>query len=160
MPFAAPSLESYSLCGLPPARAYRGVSLPAYAEVAPAVPASAASTQLSAELDNVMIDCHTPGWDGYGAEAVGIPAYNAAQRFIRSLPAGIPVPELAADPDGCINFEWHVSPRRTFVVSVHPDYRLDFAALLGTARIHGSEPFFTTELPESIGQLVRRVYAA
>src|SRR5437867_340189 len=117
MPFVASPAEDCSSCGYAPASTLRSFQSP-YAEVAPAWPISAASTQLNAELDNVMLDCLAPGWDGYGAEAVGIPAYVAAQRFIRSLPAGIPVPELAADPDGCINFEWHVSPRRTFVVSV------------------------------------------
>ncbi|MEO6742539.1 MAG: hypothetical protein ABIP20_20030 [Chthoniobacteraceae bacterium] len=160
MPIVALPSESLAACGYAVARSYSGVALSPYAEVATAFPGSDAAARLSAELDDVMIDCRAPGWDGYGAEAVSIPAYIAAQRFIRSLPAGIPVPKLAADTDGCINFEWHVSSRRTFAVSVHPDYKLDFAALLGSTRIHGSEPFFTTDLPDSIRQLVRRIHAA
>ena len=128
-----------------------------YAEVSTALAASSPMALLRGELNELMLDCQVTGWDGYGAEAVSIEAYAAAQRFIRSLPAGFPTPELAADPDGCVNFDWHVSPRRTLVVSVHPDFRLDFAALIGTAKIYGSEPFFASELPASVRDLVRRV---
>lgn len=106
-----------------------------------------------------MIDCHQPGWDGYGAEAVSIDAYRSAERFIRSLPAGIEPPQVSADPDGCVTFEWRKSPRRTLLVSVRPGYALDYAALIGTAKAHGSEPFFD-ELPESLKALIRRVMGA
>ena len=86
-------------------------------------------------------------------------AYTAAQRFILSLPPGMRTPELSPDPDGCVMFEWHAAPNRTLAVSVRPDFRVDFAALLGTARIHGSEPFFS-ELPQSVRDLVRRIHPA
>ena len=130
-----------------------------YAEVSTALAASSPAALLLEQLNDLMLDCQVAGWDGYGAEAVSVEAYVAAQRFIRSLPAGFPTPELAADPDGCVNFDWHVSPRRTLVVSVHPDFRLDFAALIGTAKIYGSEPFFASELPASVRDLVHRVCA-
>ena len=157
MPFAAPSPETYSLCGYTPARAYRGVALPDYVEVAAAYPGTGAIAQLCAELDNVMLDCHKPGWDGYGAEAISLEAYRLAQRFIHSLPVGIPRPSLSADPDGCVTFEWQVSPRRLVVVSVHPDYRIDYAALFGSAKSYGTEPFFD-KFPTGFCDLIRRVY--
>jgi hypothetical protein len=129
------------------------------AEVQPAYPASARDAALRAELESLMLDCCRPGWDGYGAEAVSIDAYHAAGRFVRSLPVGIPQPEIAADPDGCVTFEWRKSPRRTLLVSVRPGYAVDYAALIGTAKAHGSEPFFG-ELPETLKALIRRVVAA
>lgn len=158
MPFVAPSPESYSLCGYTPAR-YRGVELPVYAEVATTFPGSSVTAQLSANLDNVMLDCHKPGWDGYGAEAISLEAYRRAQLFIQSLPPGIPPPSLSADPDGCVTFEWQVSPRRLVLVSVHPDYRIDYAALFGSAKSYGTEPFFD-RFPTRLCDLVRRVYQA
>ena len=130
-----------------------------YAEVAPAYPASALAATLRSELESLMFDCHRAGWDGYGADAVSMDAYNAAERFIRSLPFGIPQPDLSADPDGYVTFEWRKSPRRTLLVSVRPGYALDYAALIGTAKAHGSEPFFG-ELPETLKALIRRVVAA
>lgn len=159
MLFALSPIESYEFSGSTCASTYRGVAIPTYAEVASAGPRSSVTAQLCAKLDNVMLDCQQAGWDGYGAEPVTPATHAAAKRFIRSLPPGFPTPELAPDPDGCINFEWHRSPRKTLAVSVHPDYRVDFAALLGAATIHGSEPFFSEKLPLSVVDLVRRLYA-
>ncbi len=159
MPLLVPDSPSFMSRGYSPAGAYSDFGRAAYVESAPAFAGSGVAAQLQAELDNVTLDCCYPGWDGYGAEPVSAAAYTAAQRFIRCLPAGFPVPELAADPDGCINFEWHVSARRTFVVSVSPHFQVDFAALFGAAKIHGSEPFFSSELPVSVRDLVCRVYA-
>ena len=106
-----------------------------------------------------MLDCHQPDWDGYGAEAISVEAYELAQRFIRSLPAGIPHPLLSADSDGCVTFEWQVAPRRLVLVSVRPDYRIDYAALFGSAESHGTEPFFD-KFPARLSDLVRGVYQA
>ena len=128
-----------------------------FADVASAYPGSDATAQLYSELDSLMIDYHQPGWDGYGAEAISPDAYRIAQRFIRSLPAGIPRPSLSADPDGCVTFSWRVSPRRLVLASVHPDYRIDYAALFGSAQNYGTEPFFD-KFPTTLCDIVRRVY--
>lgn len=129
------------------------------AHVEPAYPASALAAALRSDLESLMLDCSRPGWDGYGAEAVSDDAYRAAERFIRSLPIGTPQPEIGADPDGCVSFEWRKSARRTLLVSVSPGYALDYAALIGTAKVHGSEPFFG-ELPDAVKVLIRRVISA
>lgn len=161
MLFGVPFPESPSLCGYTAVRAYRGVALPSYAEVAAAFPGTDAGVQLSAELDNVMLDCHKPGWDGYGAEAVSPDAYRLAKRFIQSLPTGIPRPSISADPDGCVTFEWQVSSRRLVLVSVHADYRIDYAAIFGSQKDsdYGTKPFFD-KFPTRLSELVRRVYQA
>ena len=159
MAFAAPAPEGYSPCGYMTARAYREVAVPPYAEVAGASLGSCDIAQLCADLDNVMIDCHEPGWDGYGAEAVSVEAYDLAKRFIKSLPPRVPHPTLSADPDGCVTFEWQESPRRLVLVSVHPDYRIDYAARFGDAKDcdYGTKPFFD-KLPTGLCDLVRRVF--
>jgi hypothetical protein len=126
------------------------------AEVAPAFPASALAAGLRSELASLMLDCHRPGWDGYGAEAVSADAYCAAERFIHSLPIGVEPPQVSADPTGCVTFEWRRSPRRTLLVSVRPGYAIDYAALVGTSKAYGVEPFFD-DLPETIKTLIRRV---
>ena len=115
------------------------------------------TSPLCADLDNLMLKCHEPDWDGGGAEAITPEAYGIAQQFVRSLPTGIPQPTLSADPDGCVTFEWQISPRRLVLVSVHPGYRIDYAAIFGSAKSCGSEPFFDT-FPTGLSDLVRRVY--
>ncbi len=130
-----------------------------YAEVSTALSASSPPMLLLAELNNLMLDCHVAGWDGYGAKAVSVHAYAAAKQFIESLPAGFPTPSLSADPDGCVTFEWRKSARRVALVSVHPNFHVDYAAIFGAAKQYGSEPFFG-ELPESVRILAHRVFAA
>lgn len=159
MVFALPALTLLPSASSP-ARGRFGEASPHYAEVAPASAVSSVAGLLQTQLDSLFLECCCEGWDGYGAQPVSVEAYSAAHRFICSLPAGFPMPELAADPDGCVNFDWHVSLSRTLVVSVHPDFRVDFAALIGAAKIYGSEPFFSCELPASVRDLVRRVCAA
>jgi len=111
---------------------------------------------LMSEIEDLMLDYHKSGWDGYGAEAVSMDGYHAAQRFIHILPPGIPHPEVAADPDGCVTFEWRKSPRRTLLVSVSPGDTVDYAALIDTAKAHGSEAF-SEELSETLKSLIRRI---
>jgi hypothetical protein len=122
-------------------------------------PASAVAGTLGADLDSLMVACCLEDWDGHGASPVTAESYQAACRFIHSLPMGIPMPELSADPDGCVTFEWRQSARRVLLVSVNGQFRVDYAALFGTAKTYGSEPFFN-ELPETLTTLVRRVFAA
>jgi hypothetical protein len=119
-----------------------------------------AMSVLSAELADLMLECDKPGWDGYGAEAVGMSAYEAAKRFIESFPPGFPAPSLSADTDGCVTFEWRESPRRVLLVSVHPPSRVDYAAIFGSAKLYGSEPSFGEQLPEAVRTLVQRLFAA
>lgn len=122
-------------------------------------PESALTTGLSAELDSLWVDCSRAGWDGYEAKAVSPDAFRAAKRFVASLPLGIPQPEIAADPDGCVTFEWRRSARQTLLVSVRPGYALDYAALIGTAKTHGTEPFFD-EFPEPLTSIIQRILSA
>lgn len=158
MLLGGPCPDGYSLGGYTLTREYL-VMRPNYAEVAAASPSAGPIEQLDADLNNLMHDCQEAGWDGYGAEAITTEAYFRARRFIESLPAGIPIPALSADPEGCVTFEWQVSPRRLLLVSVHPDYRIDYAALFGSAKSYGTEPFFD-KFPAILGDLVRRVYPA
>jgi hypothetical protein len=54
-------------------------------------------------LHSVAMECSTPDWDGYGAEAVNLEALYRAERLLRSLPEGFPLPEFSVEPDGAIS---------------------------------------------------------
>lgn len=115
--------------------------------------------ELQQELGTVWEECRRPDWDAHGALPVERDTLGCAYRLLESLPLGFVSPSLGAEPDGSLTLEWHRSPKRTLSVSVSPDGDLHYAALLGPSRVCGTEAFFG-EVPESIIDMIRRVYAA
>ena len=64
----------------------------------------------------------------------------AAKQFAYSLPRLGPIPEVSADPDGEISFDWVGSSGEMFSVSVNKQNRLAYAGWFGEkSRIHGIE---------------------
>lgn len=112
---------------------------------------------LEAELGNVFAECHVAGWDGYGAAPISTESFQVAQRFVSSLPAGIPQPSISADPDGCFTFRWSSGASKLLLVSVAPNFQVDFAAAFGESKIYGSEIFFD-QFPSQLKTLLLRVF--
>jgi hypothetical protein len=109
-------------------------------------------------LYTIAKECRDPNWDGSGAEPVSDATHSLAHSFLAALPLGSPMPTVGAEPDGQITFEWHSAAHRTLSVSIDPEGRAHYSALLGASKVHGEEPFFG-EIPEpivnSIGRLER-----
>lgn len=104
------------------------------------------------------MECSAPGWDGYGANAVTAAAVADARVFAERIDFSRVVPEVGAEPDGALTFEWHRSARLTLSVSVPGSGVLHYAALLGAAKAYGTEPF-VGEVPKIISDLIHRVTA-
>ena len=84
--------------------------------------------------------------------AVDLDTIHAATQFAYSLPRFGPLPEVSADPDGEISFDWTGQSGEMFSVSVNKHYRLAYAGWFGEKnRIHGIE-----QLGESCPQQVVR----
>ncbi len=113
---------------------------------------------LHEELAEVWAECQEAGWDGYGALPVSRDAWRNTYKFLQAWQIGFPRPTIGAEPDGNLTLEWYRNPRRVLSISVSPDDLLHYAALLGANRTCGTETFFG-EIPESILNLVRRVYS-
>lgn len=129
-----------------------------YQQVSSAYAASDEKAALRSEVAELMMDCVQDGWDGYGATAASKESFAAAQRFVNALPTGFKMPEVSVDTDGCFNFEWRRSARRTLLVSVHPDFTLHYASLVGNSRHYGDEPFFN-RLPSTLERLLEHLYS-
>lgn len=93
-------------------------------------------------LEQLSKECAGDGWDGYGAAAILPETITQTRRFMEALPPGTPAPSVGAEPDGCVTLEWHRSSCRTLSVSIAPGDQLHYAALLGTRKAYGTEPFF------------------
>ncbi len=107
------------------------------------------------DLLKIFDECREPNWDGYGAEPVREETYRLAQQFLTILPLGTRVPSIGAEPDGHITLEWYRSSQRTLSVSISPDGELHYAALLGAARICGTETF-RARMSQMLSDLIAR----
>ncbi|VVM06470.1 hypothetical protein [Methylacidimicrobium tartarophylax] len=107
-------------------------------------------------LYTIAVECRKPNWDGSGAEPISDATHSLAHSFLAALPLGSSMPTVGAEPDGQITFEWHRSAHRTLSVSIDPERRVHYSALLGASRMHGEEPFFG-EIPEPIVNIIGRL---
>jgi hypothetical protein len=89
--------------------------------------------------------------------AVSDEVKDSAIRFIENLPLGFPQPDVSREPDGHLNLEWYRSPRSVFSVSIAPNNRLHWAALIGTESPRGTS-WFLNRIPISILDLIARVF--
>lgn len=108
------------------------------------------------DLIKVAEECRSANWDSYGAASITNETFWQAYHFLSALPFGFPTPSVGAEPDGHLTFEWHRSSRRTLSISVSPEGDLHYAALLGSSKAYGTEPFSGT-VPKIILDLINRV---
>lgn len=108
------------------------------------------------ELSQVFAECHESNWDDFSALPVSDETYRLAFQFLEGLSLDTPTPSVSAEPDGHLTFEWYRSPRQTLSVSVSPDGDLNYAALIGSEKACGTEPFFGGT-PKAVDTLIQKV---
>lgn len=109
-------------------------------------------------LVEIVKECSSENWDGYGAHAITGGAYEEAKKIINILPSSIPAPELVPEPNGEIGFEWRKGKGRVFVISVGGNYLITYAGIFFGNKVHGSE-YFEDNFPFAIRQYLRRLYS-
>lgn len=110
------------------------------------------------ELEKVYEECSEANWDGYGAMPISRETYSEARKLLRMMPSSLPRPDISAEPDGEITFEWYKEKYSVFVISVGSDNLITYAGLFGESnKIHGTE-YFADELPEIICHCIRRLF--
>jgi hypothetical protein len=92
-------------------------------------------------------ECEQDGWDG--EEGFGVPrsVIERSNSFIRALPAELPLPEVAPEPDGSLSFDWIAGRARVFSVSIGVSDRLVYAWIDGTDRGHAVARFDGDTVP-------------
>ena len=94
--------------------------------------------------------CAEAGWDGQGALSMNRSAIYNAVAFIRALPDGVLLPEIAPEPDGSVSLDWIKSRNRLFSMSVGSSNRLAYAWLDGTDKGHAVARFDEGRVPQRI----------
>ena len=110
------------------------------------------------ELEKVYEECLETNWDGYGAMPISRETYSEARKLLRMMPSSLPRPDISAEPDGEITFEWYKEKYSVVVISVGGNNLITYAGLFGKSnKIHGTE-YFADELPEIICHCIRRLF--
>jgi hypothetical protein len=94
-----------------------------------------------AALEAAYLEARDDNWDGAGSRRVEHSTYGYAQQFLQCLPNNTALPDIVADTDGEILFEWDYGPRQVFSVSIGRDGTLSYAGLFGHNKVHGRVPF-------------------
>jgi hypothetical protein len=102
-----------------------------------------------AALEAAYQGARDDNWDGAGSKRVEYSTYGYAQQFLQFLPNNMALPEIVADTDGEILFEWDYGPRQVFSISIGRHGTLSYAGLFDRNKVHGREPF-SGALPPAI----------
>jgi hypothetical protein len=105
--------------------------------------------QFVPEIKGVVIDANALGSTGIPVDQETV---EMAVAFASLLPGFVAAPEISADPDGEISFDWIQASGKMFSVSVNKSGRLAYAGWFGeNSRNHGIE-----KLVDSIPQEILR----
>lgn len=107
-------------------------------------------------IDELCRECSIDGWDGYDSLPITGDACEEAKRFVKSLPANFPMPEIVPEPNGGIGLEWSKGNRLIFVASVSGKNEIIYAGLYGINKSHGTE-YFSDTLPLAIIENLKRL---
>jgi hypothetical protein len=108
-------------------------------------------------LIEIYKECTEANWDGYNASPITLNTFYEALQLINLLPSALPMPEILAEPDGSIGFEWRKGQKLIFVISVEGKHKINYAGIFGSNKIHGSE-YFGEMLPSVVIENLRRLY--
>ena len=89
------------------------------------------------ELEKIFEECSSGGWDGERAKPISKEVLRNAIIFLESFRPEVEPPQIAAEPDGAISFEWYRSPEKVISVSINPGGQFYYASLFGTQQKHG-----------------------
>ena len=109
------------------------------------------------EIGKLADECALENWDGNEAAPIDELAVNRAIEFIRALPDALPMPELAAEPDGAISLDWIQSRHRLFSLSIGRSERLAYAWLDGADKGSGVAHFDGYNIPQRIFDLIQSI---
>ena len=101
-------------------------------------------------LQDIYQEAIAPGWAGPGSNAVHPLTLDMAQRFLDALPLSMPAPEVNADPDGEISFDWDRGRDRLLAVSISLSGRLSFIYRHRSVRLRDTLWFMDDQLPDEL----------
>lgn len=108
-------------------------------------------------LAEVYAEASEPGWAGENSDPVHPLAFDMAQRFLNALPGDMPAPEVNADPDGEIAFDWDLGRDRLLAVSIGLSGRLSFIYRNRSVRMRDTLFFRDDQIPNELVSLYKNL---
>ena len=112
---------------------------------------------LADQLLEVCEEAKTPDWDGAGAKPVSDGAYQMSLRLLRRIPSTVQTPEIFADTDGSICFEWYMS-RRSFAIFVAATEVMMYVGYYSDSEQFSGRRVFPGQFPAEFLNWIRLVY--
>jgi len=97
-----------------------------------------------AEIDRVAAEASHYNWDGYHAEPVLPETVKIAKEFYMIISSYCDeiIPEIGADPDGVIAFDWLFIRKSIHLsISINSDREICYGALFDHESFYGTEKF-------------------
>ncbi len=109
------------------------------------------------QLEEALMEADTDGWKGENSVAVPLPVAYHSLRFLRLLPDDIPNPDIVAEPNGEIEFDWYKNSDRLFSLSVNGNGRINYAGRT-PERISGNCKLLKNSCPLIIINSIKKIY--
>lgn len=79
-------------------------------------------------------------WDGEGADPVTEDTVTVAARIVKELPSNVGIPEISADPEGSVEFDWYLDNGTMFTISIGKTGDIAISGLCnGEAKLTGMQ---------------------
>jgi hypothetical protein len=110
----------------------------------------ATKSSILSQIQALAIEFAQSGWHASKAEPVFKSAASQAANFLRALPEGYSLPEIALEPDGSISLDWIRSRSKVLSLSVGMSNRLPYAWINGGVSGHAVAAFDGENIPPDI----------
>jgi len=87
--------------------------------------------ELLKRVDELYRTCSKSNWDNEGSRALYRSVRRPAEKLIESLPSTFPYPDINADDDGDLLFEWYKTQKDFFIVTVTTQNRMTYLSFRG-----------------------------
>lgn len=95
--------------------------------------------KLEDDLDALFEECKPDGWAGHGSKAISLETLQNAKALLELFPPDLPAPDIGAEPDGCITFEWRKPPGIVISISVDRNAEIHFGFIGKNDKVIGAK---------------------
>ena len=114
--------------------------------------------RLLKKLNTVFAEAKVDDWDGEGAEAISDAAYFNATKLLSVLPSNFQQPDIIADNDGYIEFEWFKGDKN-FSIYITDTNLILYAGYFGEDNRLSGRFNYEGYFPKHTELLAREVYS-